>query len=42
MDGWGDSILTAHGNDWYKVVKELEPVCIGVYFKEYDALPESD
>ena len=36
---WGDQILEHAGNDGYKVVKELEPVCVGVYLRDYDVLP---
>lgn len=39
---WGDNILSEFGNKGYILIKELEPLCVGVYLKEYDVLPTKD
>ena len=38
----GDDVLNEFGNGGYVLFKELEPICVGVYLREYDFLPTKE
>ncbi|UHK03262.1 MAG: RNA-dependent RNA polymerase [Hangzhou scotinophara lurida lispivirus 1] len=39
---WGDDIINKYGNEGYNVVKQIEPICIAVYLRNWDKLYDAN